>query len=320
MRLPSLMLVAASATLLAPTTVPGSGAATPAAPAAPTAPTAPAADPAGARVEPAAPREGAVRAADLLARARDCAPVSRGRYRSDDGAPADIPVCGTRDAVFWKADMDIDCDGRPGRHCNRRTDPYFSASAAFTQSDGRYPDAERLPYVVVPAPSRVWDHRAHGVRGGSVAAVVYRDRVRYAVVGDVGPGHTIGEASYAAAEELGIDPDPRVGGTASGVTYIVFKDSQASPVESHAAAVAAGERLARKWLDTAAEAVSDPPAHGSAHGPVPTGRQSPDQPSSTGGTTPLLTASEARRTAAACSPVSAGLPVPAKCGPSAAGP
>jgi hypothetical protein len=150
--------------------------------------------------------------------------------------------------------------------------------------------------------------------------VVYRDRVRYAVVGDVGPGHTIGEASYAAAEELGIDPDPRVGGTASGVTYIVFKDSQASPVESHAAAVAAGERLARKWLDTAAEAVSDPPAHGSAHGPVPTGRQSPDQPSSTGGTTPLLTASEARRTAAACSPVSAGLPVPAKCGPSAAGP
>ena len=261
MRVQSLTLVAASAALLAPTTLPGAPAPAPAAPApappvgaaAPAAPVPAAAPsvaaPARARVEPAAPREGAVRAADLLARARDCAPVSRGRYRGDDGAPAGIPVCGTRDAVFWKADMDIDCDGRPGRHCNRRTDPSFSASTASTQSDGRHLDAERLPYVVVPAPSRVWDYRAHGVRGGSVAAVVYRDRVRYAVVGDVGPGHIIGEASYATAEGLGIDPDPRSGGTASGVTYIVFKNSQASPVESHAAAVAVGERLARQWVN-----------------------------------------------------------------------
>jgi hypothetical protein len=190
-----------------------------------------------------------VRAADLLARTGDCAPVSRGRYRSDEGAPADIPVCGTRGAVFWKADLDIDCDGRPGLRCNSDTDPYFSASTAFTQSDGRYLDAERLPFIVVPAPSGIWNHRDDGVRGGSVAAVVHRDRVQYAVVGDVGPGHIIGEASYATAERLGIDPDPRGGGTDSGVTYIVFKNSRASPIESHAAAVAEGERLARQWVD-----------------------------------------------------------------------
>ncbi|CAL9347576.1 hypothetical protein SUDANB58_00397 [Streptomyces sp. enrichment culture] len=196
-------------------------------------------------MEPDEKREGAVRAAELLDKVRECAPVSRGRYRSDAGTPADIPVCGTRDAVFWKADMDIDCDGRPGPRCNRRTDPSYVAATAYTRSDGRPLDAERLPYVVVPAAGRIWNHRAHGVHGGSVAAVVHGDRVRYAVVGDTGPRDIIGEASYAAAEALGIDPDPRTGGTSSDVTYIVFRDSRVEPIEDRAAATRTGERLAR---------------------------------------------------------------------------
>lgn len=199
--------------------------------------------------EPPARRTAPVSAADLLAKVRTCAPVSRGRYREDHGAKATVPVCGTRDAVFWKADMDIDCDGRPGLRCNARTDPYFSSSTAFAQSDGRPLSSEETPYVVVPAPSAVWNHRSHGVRGGSVVAVVYRDRVRYAVVGDTGPADIIGEASYAMAESLGIDPDPHSGGTPSGVTYIVFKDSRVTPIEDHQAAVTAGERLARRFVD-----------------------------------------------------------------------
>jgi len=197
--------------------------------------------------EPAAWSGDGVRAADLLARVRHCTQVSRGRYRSDEGRPADIPVCGTRGAVFWKADMDIDCDGRPGPRCNRRTDPGFAATTAFQQSDRRYPSAERLPYIVVPGAGRIWNHRDQGVRGSSVAVVVYRDRVRYAVVGDVGPGGVIGEASYATAKALGISPNPRHGGVASGVTYIVFTGSHAVPLEDHAAAVRLGRRLARKF-------------------------------------------------------------------------
>ncbi|KUO17826.1 glycoside hydrolase family 75 protein [Streptomyces dysideae] len=198
--------------------------------------------------EPVTRQEGDVRAAELLAKVRDCAPVSRGRYRSDAGTPARIPICGMRGAVHWKADMDIDCDGRPSRRCNRRTDPSFSAATAFQQSDGRPLDAGHLPYIVVPAPSRISNYRDHGVRGGSVAAVVYRDRVQYAVVGDVGPRDIIGEASYATAAALGIRPDPRGGGTPSGVTYIVFKDTPVKPIENHAAAVLAGERLARQFV------------------------------------------------------------------------
>ncbi|MEV0175888.1 glycoside hydrolase family 75 protein [Streptomyces sp. NPDC050803] len=227
MRVQSLTLAAAGAALLAPTTLPAE----------------PLAE------ERPVVREGDVRAADLLAKVRDCDRISRGRYRSDDGRPATIPVCGTRDAVFWKADMDIDCDGRPGRRCNRRSDPFFSDATAFQQSDGRYLSAERLPYVVVPAASRIWDYREHGVRGGSVVAVVHRDRVQYAVVGDVGPHGIIGEASYATAQALGIDPDPRGGGTNADVTYIVFKGTRVQPIEDHEAAVAVGERLARRFVN-----------------------------------------------------------------------
>ncbi|MDT0611794.1 glycoside hydrolase family 75 protein [Streptomyces lancefieldiae] len=279
MRVQSLTLVAASAALLAPTTSPGAPAPSLSRPqvqlrSGHQPQTGPArADRSGPRIGPvpepqagtvapsrirpgaetgAGPkenrREGPVRAADLLAKTRDCHPVSRGRYRSDAGAPADIPVCGTRGAVYWKADLDIDCDGRPGDHCNSRTDPYFNPTTAYPQSDGRPLDAESLPYVVVPQPSDIWDHRRHDVHGGSVAAVVHGDRVRYAVVGDIGPRAIIGEASYAVARSLGIPADPHGGGAASGVTYIVFKGSEVEPIEDEAAAEKAGERLAREFL------------------------------------------------------------------------
>jgi len=196
---------------------------------------------------PSTAYEGTVSADDLLATVRSCTRISNGGFRSDADAPADIPVCGTRGAVFWKADMDIDCDGRPGARCNEDADPSFTSTTAYLQSDGRHLSAERTPFIVVPGASGRWNYRDYGIRGGSVAAVIYRGRVQYAVVGDVGPAGIIGEASYATAEQLGINPDPRRGGTASGVTYILFKWSQVSPIEDHAGAVAEGERLAR-WL------------------------------------------------------------------------
>ncbi|MFJ2260756.1 glycoside hydrolase family 75 protein [Streptomyces sp. NPDC087844] len=254
MRVRSLMLAAAGAALIAPT--------------APTAPTGAAPPPeagheragyggpsagnvpraGGAADARKTPGPGKVRATELLAAVRDCAPVSNDRFSSDDGEPADIEVCGRREAVFWKADLDIDCDGRPGRHCNEHTDPLFCDTTAFQQSDGRQLSAERLPYVVVPGPSHRWNHQEHDVRRGTVAAVIHGDRVRYAVVGDIGPDDIIGEGSYALARNLGMRPDPKGGGAASGVTYILFKGSGASPIESPGAAEAQGERLARELV------------------------------------------------------------------------
>ncbi|WP_031475899.1 glycoside hydrolase family 75 protein [Streptomyces bicolor] len=194
------------------------------------------------------PLEAPVGAADLLAKVTICAQISNGRYRTDERAAATVPVCGKHGAVFWKADMDIDCDGQRTDMCNENTDPWFQAETAFHQSDGRPLRSETLPYVVVPGVSATWDYKAADITGGSVAAVIHDDQILYAVVGDVGPGNVIGEASYAAAEALGIDPDPATGGTGSGVTYILFRNSQVTPIESHEAAVSLGERLAREFV------------------------------------------------------------------------
>ncbi|WP_405801276.1 glycoside hydrolase family 75 protein [Streptomyces sp. NBC_01506] len=192
--------------------------------------------------------EGSVTAAALRAKVQGCSRVSKGLYRTDQGKPADIPVCGKKGAVYWKADLDIDCDGQVTARCNKRTDPYFHGDTAFHQSDGKPLNAERLPYIVVPAPSGTWDYTASGIRGAGVVAVVHQDRVEYAVVGDTGPAGLIGEASYAAARSLGIDPDPARGGVGSGVTYILFKNSKVTPIESRQSAVKLGSELARKFL------------------------------------------------------------------------
>ncbi|PCG86586.1 hypothetical protein CIB93_07610 [Streptomyces sp. WZ.A104] len=190
-----------------------------------------------------------VTAAELLAEVRSCTRISKGEYRTDSGSPkATVSVCGTQDAVFWKADMDIDCDGRKTKECNLKTDPYFLPETAFTSSRGEPLDSAALPHVVVPAPGKVWDYRKSGLGGGSVVAVVYGDLVRYGVIGDTGPRGIIGEASYAMARTLGIDPDPVSGGAESGVTYIAFKDSRISPIESRAKARSRGEELAREFV------------------------------------------------------------------------
>ncbi|MFF7409900.1 glycoside hydrolase family 75 protein [Streptomyces lydicus] len=210
------------------------------------------AQPAAPRATPAAPgaglQEGSVSAADLLAKLKGCSQLSNGKYRTDEETSATVPVCGKNGAVFWKADMDVDCDGQTTSKCNADTDPWYQDDTAFRQSNGKPLNAEKLPYVVVPSSSGIWNYASAGIKGGGVVAVIYNNQVEYAVVGDTGPDKIIGEASYAAAQNLGINPDPENGGADSGVTYVLFKNSKASPIESHADAVSRGDALAKKFL------------------------------------------------------------------------
>ncbi|MEU5239932.1 glycoside hydrolase family 75 protein [Streptomyces lydicus] len=210
------------------------------------------AQPAAPRATPAAPgaglQEGSVSAADLLAKLKGCSQLSNGKYRTDEETSATVPVCGKNGAVFWKADMDVDCDGQTTSRCNADTDPWYQDDTAFHQSNGKPLNAEKLPYVVVPSSSGIWNYASAGIKGGGVVAVIYNNQVEYAVVGDTGPDKIIGEASYAAAKGLGINPDPENGGADSGVTYVLFKNSKASPIESHADAVSRGDALAKKFL------------------------------------------------------------------------
>ncbi len=171
--------------------------------------------------------------------------VIGGPYSSDSGETANISICGATGAVAWTSDFDVDCDGKMSTACNLQTDPAYMSQTAATDSMGDPLDAATLPYVVVPGKSTRFDYRMAGLAMGSVFAVVYGDEVQYAVAGDVGPVAIVGEGSYALADLLGIDPDPRTGGTDEPVLYIGFTNSVIAPIEDHDEAVSVGLERAR---------------------------------------------------------------------------
>lgn len=193
---------------------------------------------------------GAPTAAELLALTASCTAASTGKYATDDGEAATIDVCALTGAYFWTSDFDVDCDGKQSAACNLGTDPAYQDQTSATDSQGDPLDAASLPFIVIPLPSSRFDYGDADIHLGAVAAVVYQDKVVYAVFGDEGPSDIIGEGSYALAEALGIDPDPSTGGSDGPVTFIVFSGTSAivAPIEDHAAATAKGEAMAKALL------------------------------------------------------------------------
>jgi len=192
-------------------------------------------------------------AAQLLAKVAGCTQISSGKFRTDEESAATIPVCGTKGSktapAWWKADMDIDCDGVRTSKCNENTDCCYQNDTTLHQSNGKPMQADSTRFFVIPQNSAsAWHFQDAGIRLGDVAAVIYNNKVVYAVFADTGPTAIIGEASYATAQALGINPDPSNGGVDSGVTYIVFPGTRPSPVESNTAIQAKGEAAAAAFL------------------------------------------------------------------------
>lgn len=197
------------------------------------------------------PGDTAPTAAELFALLDSC-DVIGGSYATDDGEAETIDICGLTGAVAWTADLDVDCDGQESMLCNIDADPAYQSETAASDSHGDPLDAATLPYVVFPGKSARFYYRDHGLAMGSVVAVLYADRVEYGVAGDVGPSDLIGEASYAMADALGIDPDPSFGGSDGPVGYIAFTGTDARPdvIEDHDEAVRIGVAHARALLAT----------------------------------------------------------------------
>ena len=188
-------------------------------------------------------------AAALLAKVKTCSVVSHGKYATDDGESSTISICKSGSAYFWKADMDIDCDGVSTSHCNSSTDPWYQNQTSFETSKGKPFQADSTHYYVIPLPSSRFSYKSAGIKPGSVAAVIYNGKVVYAVFADEGPTNIIGEASYATAKGLGINPDPAVGGADTGVTYIVFQAANPNKIEDTAATKTTGQQFARNFIN-----------------------------------------------------------------------
>jgi hypothetical protein len=187
-------------------------------------------------------------AAQLLAKTSSCSVASNGKYKTDEETGATINICKSGSAYFWKADMDVDCDGVSTSVCNSSTDPWYQNQTSFETSTGKSFTASSTHYFVIPLPSSRFSYSSAGIKPGTVAAVIYNNNIVYAVFADEGPNDIIGEASYATARDLGIDPNPETGGTDSGVTYIVFKGNVPSPVENNSAITTKGQSAAAAWL------------------------------------------------------------------------
>jgi hypothetical protein len=81
-------------------------------------------------------------------------------------------------------------------------------------------------------------------------AVIYNDKIAYGILGDVGPTGILGEASYAMAQKLGINPSPTSGGVDSGVTYVAFTGAAAVVTKNEDAvqAVELGQSRAAEFI------------------------------------------------------------------------
>ena len=202
------------------------------------------------KAAPVAPPAGTpVTASDLLALAQGCKQLAgTTKFRTDSGTSQTVPVCGITGAVWWKSDLDVDCDGGQSAVC--KNDPDYQSGTAASDSKGKPLNASTLPYVVIPQSSNGFNYKTAGLKMGSVVAVIYGSKVSYGILGDVGPAGVIGEASYAMAQQLGMNPSPTSGGADSGVTYIAFTGASAvvSKNEDHAQAVTVGQAAANKVI------------------------------------------------------------------------
>ena len=156
--------------------------------------------------------------------------------------------------IYIEADMDIDADGSPRA---REIDPGNGQLETSLQYPGvsgqaKNVNAEVVPYFVLPGnrsrPAQSFFRRM-GIRTGDVAAVIFKDRIEYAIFADVGPDEKMGEGSIALAQSLGHNPFKIVGGKPivkfsipKDVIYIIFPGSRFSPLKPETVVAKAREK------------------------------------------------------------------------------
>ncbi|HTX77260.1 MAG TPA: glycoside hydrolase family 75 protein [Terracidiphilus sp.] len=106
----------------------------------------------------------------------------------------------TGGVIFFDAKLDIDNDGSPYSKLRRNTDQP-QTTLRYEELPGRPSlNADAVPYIVLPLGGFIGEL---GLETGDLAAVIYKDKLVYAIVGDEGPKCKIGEGSIQLHELLG---------------------------------------------------------------------------------------------------------------------
>jgi hypothetical protein len=201
-------------------------------------------------------------AQDLLNKVTACsstATVAKSGFGLDGGSGA-ISMYQCQGAVYWKADMDVDCDGIQTPPCD--TDPQGQPQTSIVDdAPNGDVDPTLLPYIVIPlgSPETTW-YKSVGIELGQVGAVIYKGAVQYGIFADEAGGAFIGEASYAMCQLFlgqptgSKDPcDPSQGGIdAADVTYVTFTGASnratGAEIYSHTKHTSVGIAAAKAWL------------------------------------------------------------------------
>ena len=176
-----------------------------------------------------------------------------------------ISLFQTGGAVFFDADMDVDCDGSNNGICGG-TDPSHQnqlscdANAKCSMDNGGPIDAAGTPFYVLPIGSP-FDYGSRGIGIGQLAAVINRKTNPVSIVyapflDEDGVSQEIGEASAYMAQLLGVPNNPNTGGQDTGLVYIVFRGPGArftsvADMADHRKAISAGQALAANLIGPA---------------------------------------------------------------------
>jgi hypothetical protein len=125
--------------------------------------------------------------------------------------------------LYFDSELQLDTDGAP----ELSGDATQQSVTSLRYRDRQPINANRVPYFVLPQP-RSWPEQ-FGIGLGDLAAVIFRERIAFAVFADFGPKTKLGEGSVELFRQLGEERvrNERVRdfGMDPGVITIVFPNS-----------------------------------------------------------------------------------------------
>ena len=100
--------------------------------------------------------------------------------------------------IFFDTDLELDTDGWPD---GPDGDSTWQRNSSLRYADTSPVNSNAVPYYVLPGPKKWYADR--GVSLGDYAAVIFKDKLAFAVFADVGPQKKLGEGSLELMRRLG---------------------------------------------------------------------------------------------------------------------
>src|SRR2546427_5449284 len=102
--------------------------------------------------------------------------------------------------IFFDTDLELDTDGWPD---GPDGDPSWQRNTSLRYTNNSSINSNAVPYYVLPGPKKWYTDR--GVSLGDYAAVIFTDKLAFAVFADVGPQKKLGEGSLELMRRLGVE-------------------------------------------------------------------------------------------------------------------